>query len=478
MSLKSINKIETNRVEIEITVDAEKFKLAVDKAFRKNSVKMNVPGFRKGKAPRSFIEKLYGEGVFYEDAVNAVYPEEYENAVKEAKIEAVDRAEIEVVSVGKEGLTFKAKVTVKPEVEIGEYKGLTVSKKITDVSDKDIEDELKRLQDRNARTITVEDHVAQSGDITIIDFDGYVDEIAFDGGKAEKHELVLGSNSFIPGFEEQIVGHGTGEEFDVNVKFPDEYQAEELAGKDATFKIKLHEIKTKELPELDDEFAKDVSEFDTLDEFKVEIKNKKQEANNIKTENDLENSLIDIVIDCMKVEIPEIMVTRAIDNMVSDFDYRLQSQGMNLNSYIQYTGMDMVSFRESFRVQAEKQVKVRLALEKIAKLEDFDISEDEIENEYKKIAERYNVSIEKVKSSFDEDYISEDIKCNKSIDLIKNTAIIVDSKEKVTETSNDKIKSDDLNDSTDTVKSEVANLEENEPKPEKPKRVRKSTKKE
>jgi trigger factor len=482
MSLKSINKIETNKVEIEITVDAEKFKAAVDKAFKKNSVKMNVPGFRQGKAPRPFIEKLYGEGVFYEDAVNSIYPEEYEEAVKESGIEAIDRAEIEVVSVGKEGLVFKAKVTVKPEVEIGEYKGLVATKKITLVSDEEVMDELKRLQDRNSRVISIEDRVAQNEDITIIDFDGYVDGVAFKGGKAEKHELVLGSNSFIPGFEDQIIGHAIGDEFDVTVKFPDDYQAEELAGKDATFKTILHEIKTKELQELDDEFAKDVSEFDTLEDLKVSIKSKKFDANKTKAEDELENSLIDLVIDSMKVEIPEIMITRAVDNMVSDFDYRLQSQGMNLESYIQYTGMDMEAFRQNFHEQAVRQVKARLALEKIASLEDFEISEEEKENEYKKIAERYNVSVDKVKASFDDKYISEDIKCNKSIDLVKSTAVVAVVEEEAHAASTEANEPDVLNEnadsevSADSAETEEPVISETEQKPEKSKKARKSAK--
>jgi trigger factor len=474
MSLKSVNKIETNRVEIEITVDAQKFEAAVDKAFKKNSVKMNVPGFRKGKAPRSFVEKLYGESVFYEDAVNAIYPEEFKNAIKEAEIEVVDRAEIEVVSAGKEGLTFKAKVTVKPEVEIGEHKGLTATKKITVVSDEEVQNDIKKLQDRNARIIAVEDRVAQNGDITIMDFDGYVDGVAFNGGKAEKHELVLGSNSFIPGFEDKIIGHGIGEEFDVNVKFPVEYQAEELAGKNAIFKIKLHEIKIKELPELDDEFAKDVSEFDTLDEFKIDIKKRKQEANNKKSDDDLENLLVDLIINGMKAEIPEIMISHAVDNMVSDFDYRLQSQGMNQESYIKYTGSNMETFRENFHEQAERQVKARLALEKIAKLEKFEISEVEIENEYKKIAERYNVSIDKVKSSFDDKYISEDIECNKSIDLIKSTAIITETQDDAKEVSKDSYESLVTNEPNSSKES----ADDNENKDEKPKKARKSAKKE
>lgn len=468
MSLKNVNKIETNRVELEITVDADKFKVAVDKAFKKNSVKMNVPGFRKGKAPRSFVEKLYGEGVFYEDAINEIYPGEYEIALEESKIEAIDRAEIEVVSVGKEGFTFKAKVTVKPEVELGEYKGLTATKKIVTVSEEDIQNDLKRLQDRNSRLINIEDRAAVDGDITIIDFDGYVDGVAFEGGKSEKHELVLGSNSFIPGFEEQIVGHSIGEEFDVNVTFPEEYHAEALVGKNAVFKIKLHEIKIKELPELDIEFVKDVSEFDTLEEFKSDLSKHKQEANDKKSEDDFENSLIDIITDSMKVEIPEVMITRAVDNMVGDFEYRLQSQGMNLETYIQYTGMDMEAFRNNFNEQAERQVKARLALEKIGKIEDFEITAEEIEEEYKKIAERYNVDATKVKSSFDDKYITDDIKCNKALDLIKSSAVII------------KIQASDKNEGNldETVNSEVSNEADAADTDEKPKKARKSTKKE
>jgi trigger factor len=468
MSLKNVNKIETNKVELEITVDADKFKLAVDKAFKKNSVKMNVPGFRKGKAPRSFIEKIHGEGVFYEDAINELYPEEYEKALEESNIEAIDRAEIEVVSANKEGFTFKAKVTVKPEVELGEYKGLTASKKNIAVSEEDIQNDLKRLQDRNSRIISIEDRAAQNGDITIIDFDGYVDDIAFDGGKAEKHELVLGSNSFIPGFENQIIGHSIDEEFDVNVTFPEEYQVDTLANKSAVFKVKLHEIKIKELPELDNEFVKDVSEFDTLEEFKCDISKHKQELNDKKSEDDFETSLMDIITDSMKVEIPEVMITRAVDNMVGDFEYRLQSQGMNLKSYIEYTGMDMETFRKNFNEQAERQVKARLALEKIGKIEEFEITAEEIEEEYKKIAEHYNVSIEKVKLSFDDKYVTADIKCNKAIDLIRSSAIVIEIQPNDNEENN----------LEETVNSDVSIEADAATTIEKPKKAIKSAKKE
>ncbi|HEX2939075.1 MAG TPA: trigger factor, partial [Ruminiclostridium sp.] len=307
MGLNSSNKIETNKYELEISVDKDKFAEAVDKAFKANGKRINVPGFRKGKAPRSVVEKLYGEGVFYEDAVNSLYPEAYEAAVKEAGIEPVDRADIEVVKLDKDGFTFKAKVTVKPEVEVGDYKGLKAVKKVYTVTDGDVDHELFHVRERNARIISVEDRAAQKGDITVIDFEGFLDGVPFEGGKAEKHELELGSGSFIPGFEDQVVGHNVGDEFDINVTFPEKYQSEQLAGKPVVFKIKLHEIKARELPELDDEFAKDVSEFDTLDEYKADIKKHIQEAKDRKSTNDVDDALIDQIVEGMKAEIPEVM---------------------------------------------------------------------------------------------------------------------------------------------------------------------------
>lgn len=426
MSLKNSNKIENNKYELEISVDKDRFEDAVAKTFKKNAKRISVPGFRKGKAPRSMVERYYGEGVFYEDAVNMLYPDEYDAAVTEAGIEPVDRADIEVVSVGKEGLEFKATVTVKPDVEIGDYKGLTAVKKIYTVSDDEIAHELSHIQERNARIITAEDRCAQKGDTVVIDYDGSIDGVAFDGGKAENQDLELGSGSFIPGFEDQIEGHSVGDEFDVNVTFPEEYQAKELAGKAAVFKVKLHEIKVRELPELDDEFAKDVSEFDTLAEYKDDIRKNIQKTKDDKSSNDVDDSLIDQIIQSMKTEIPEVMFEHSIDSMVSDFDYRLQMQGLNIDTYLKYTGMEMAAFRKTFSEQAQRQVKIRLALEKIADIEKFEVTDEELEEEYKKLADHYKVKADKVKSAIKEDNIVKDIRVNKAVDLIRNEAVITE----------------------------------------------------
>jgi trigger factor len=424
MGLVNTNKIETNKIELEISVDAVSFAKAVDTAFKKNVHKMNVPGFRQGKAPRSIVEKLYGEGVFYEDAVNAAYPQAFEEAVVEAGIEPVDKAKIEVVTVGKEGLVFKAVVTVKPEVTIGEYKGLSVEKIVKNVSDEDINAEIEKLRQKNSRMISIEDRVTQNGDIAVFDFEGFVDETTFEGGKAEKHSLELGSGQFIPGFEDQIIGHSIGDEFDVNVTFPQEYNVPELAGKPAVFKIKLHEIKNKELPELDDEFAKDVSEFDTLGELKASTSKKLQEAIDKAATEKAENDLIDLVITDFSGEIPEVMIEHRIDQTVQDFDYRLQMQGMDLSKYLEYTNMDNVSFRKTFREQSEKQVKIRLALEKIVKFENIVPTQEEIYAEYENVSKKYNFEISKIKEHIpDSDFVM-DIAVNKAIDLVKETAKI------------------------------------------------------
>lgn len=426
MSLTSSNKVDAGKVELEITVDQDAFQKAVSDAFRKNAKRINVPGFRKGKAPRHIIEQYYGEGVFYEDAVNAVYPSAYEDAVKEAGIDPVDRADIEVVSVGKEGLKFKAKVTVKPEVEIGAYKGLNAVKKIYTVGEAEVDHEIGHIRERNARIITVEDRAAQKGDSAVIDYEGFLDGTPFEGGKDEKHELELGSGSFIPGFEEQVEGHKTGEEFDVNVTFPEQYHAKELAGKPVVFKVKLHEIKAHELPELDDEFAKDVSEFDTLEAYKEDVKKHLQESQDEKSKSDLEDALLDQVIGTLKAEIPEVMIENEIDHMVNDFDYRLQMQGLNVKTYLQYTGMEMAAFRSGFKESAEKQVKIRLALEKIAKLENLEASDEETEAEYKKDAERYNVDLAKIKDVLRKEDVVHDILMGKAIDLVKEQAVVTE----------------------------------------------------
>lgn len=426
MSLTNSNKVDTNQYELEIAVEKDKFQEAVQKAYKKNVTKINVPGFRKGKAPRSVVEKLYGEGIFFEDAINALYPAAYEEAVEAAGIEPVDRADIKVDKVDGDGFTFKATVTVKPEVEIGEYKGLKATKYIEKVTDEDIDKEIERVRERNARVITIEDRAAEQGDIANINFEGFLDGVAFEGGKAAGQDLELGSGQFIPGFEEQIVGHKTGEEFDVNVTFPEKYQAEQLAGKAVVFKVKLNEIKKRELPELDDEFAKDVSEFDTLDAYKEDVRKHLQEHKDEHAQSDVEDALLDVVVEGLKAEIPAVMFEHSIDTYVQDFDYRLQSQGLNLQTYLQYAGMEMEKFRQTFQEQAERQVKLRLALEKIAQLEDFSVTEEDIEAEYKRLAEEYKADVERIKAAIDQETTAKDLKINRAIDLVKDAAEVTE----------------------------------------------------
>jgi len=427
MSLKSSNKVETNRYQLEVEVSAEVFEKAIDQAYHKENKKIAIPGFRKGKAPRAFVEKYYGEQVFYEDAINAVYPDALDAAVNEAKLELVeDKIDFDLVSSGKEGLVFKATVTTKPEVEIEDYKGMKATKNLIKVTDEEIDAEIKKVQERNSRMITVEDRAAQDGDITVIDFDGSVDGVAFDGGKAENYSLTLGAGQFIPGFEEQIIGHKSGDEFDVNVKFPADYQAADLADKDAVFKIKLHEIKMKELPEVDDDFVKDVSDFDTLDKYKDDVKEKLTTAKEAAAKDEVENQLIDQLIEKMKAEIPQAMFDNKVNEDIREFGYRLQSQGLDMDTYLKYTGMDKDSIRQQFQPQAERQVKVRLALEKIAKLEEIVPTAEEIEEEFAKLAKSYEIDADKVKTFIPEDELVKDIVVEKAINLVRDTAVITE----------------------------------------------------
>ena len=424
MALKQANKVETNRVELEIEVGAEAFEQAVGAAYRKNIGKMNIPGFRKGKAPRAYVEKIYGEGVFYEDAINALYPSALDEAIVESGYEYVeDKVDLDVVSVGKEGLCFKAVITVKPEVEVTEYKGLKAAKKAVTVKETEIKEALEQMQDRNSRLVTVEDRAAQNGDTVVFDFDGYVDGVAFEGGKAENHSLVLGSGQFIPGFEDQIVGKKNGEEFDVDVTFPEEYHAAELAGKPAVFKCKLHEIKVKELPELNDDFAKDCSEFDTLEELKADTKEKIKQQKERAANEAFETELMELLIANLQGEIPEAMYENRVDESVRDFGYCLQSQGLNLDTYLQYTGMDMDAFRKGFREQAEKSVKLRLALEKIVKLENIEPTAEEIDAEFAKFAEQYKMEVEQIKSLVPQAELVKDLAVGKAMDLVKASAV-------------------------------------------------------
>lgn len=424
MSLKSTNKVETNKHEVVVEVDAKTFNDEVTKVYRREVKKINVPGYRKGKAPKALIEKMYGEGVFYDDAIQALYPEVLADAAEEAKLEVVALEDISVESVGKEGFVFKAVVIVKPEVEINDYEGITVTPKSTEVTDELVDAEINKVRERNSRLVTVEDRPAQDGDITVIDFEGFVDGVAFDGGKAENFNLTLGSGQFIPGFEEQIVGKNVDEEFSINVKFPEEYQAEELAGKDAEFKIKLHEIKVKELPEVDDEFVKDVSEKETLEEYKEEIKADLADKLVKESEADVENQIVEKLCDLLEADIPEAMYENKVNDMLREFDMRLRSQGLDMNTYLQYMGADVETIKESYRPQAETRVKLRLALEKIAEKQSFtDVTDEELEAEYVKLAEAYNMEAVQVKAAVSADDLKKDIAVEKAMDFVKESAI-------------------------------------------------------
>lgn len=425
MSLTAANKIETNKHELTVKVDAESFQKAIEKAYKKNIKSINVPGFRKGKAPLKMVEKMYGDGVFFEDAINDLYPDALADAIGEAKLEVVARPEVEVKSVSREeGFEFTAICVTKPEINITDYKGIETEKTVKAITDEDVAARLSAMQDRNSRLVTVEGRAAEMGDTVDFDFDGYVEDKQFDGGKAENFSLKLGSGQFIPGFEEQMVGKNVGEEFDVTVTFPEDYHAEELAGKPAVFKCKIHGIQMQEKPVLDDEFAKDVSEFDTLDELKADIRKKMEEQAEKDAEQDVENKLIDKVIEKIEGEIPTEMYEARIDEKIRDFDYRLQSQGMNLETYLQYTGMPAESFRQTFEEQAKKEVQIRLALEKIVELENIEVSDDDLENEFNKIAEAYKMEIEKVKEFIPQDELKKDVAVNKAVDMIKETAKI------------------------------------------------------
>lgn len=444
MSLTASNKIDTNRVELEIAVSEKDFQDALVQAYRKNVKKITLPGFRKGKAPKAMIEKMYGKDFFYEDAINLLYPKAYEAAVEEAAIEPVDRAEVgdlKIVGDG-QGFTFKATVTVKPEVEVKDYKGIKAEKSIDTIMAADVNAELEKMRDRNGRLVSTE-RAAKMGDTATIDFEGFREGVAFEGGKGENFPLVLGSGQFIPGFEEQIVGKKPGEEFDIDVTFPEQYHSQELAGKAAVFHITLRSLQEKELPALDDEFAKDVSEFDTLADLKKDIKEKLQKAADQKAQTNMENDLITAVIEKMTGEIPDCMIENKVTEQVNDFSYRLQSQGLNLPTYLQYTGMDENAFRETFRASAERQVKIRLALEKIAQLEKLEANDEEVEAEYAKLAKNYGIEVERVKSFLPAAEVRRDVAVNKAIDLVRDSAQVTEKKVKKAAAKSKKAKEDE-----------------------------------
>lgn len=425
MSLKNATKLENGRVELEIEVDAATFAAAVNAAYKKDVKKISVPGFRKGKAPRAMIEKMYGAGVFYETAMNDIYPIALDEAIKESGYEYVeDKINLDVVSVGPEGLVFKAVITVKPEVKMRGHKSLKITRPAVVVTDEDIDAELTRLQERNARMVSVEDRGAEMGDTVTFDFEGFVDDVAFEGGKAENHALVLGSGQFIPGFEEQLVGATVGAELDVNVTFPEEYHAADLAGKPAVFKCKVHKIEKKELPEIDDDLIKDCTDFDTVDEFKADAKKRLEDQRNAAADKEVDDKIAEALIKLVKADIPEAMIENAINDRIQDFSYRLQSQGLSLELYLQYCGMDAAAFRESFREQAEKQVKLRLALEYVVKADKITVSDEELEAEYAKFAEQYGVSVEQVKAAIPATELAKDVAVEKAMKLIRSKATI------------------------------------------------------
>ena len=424
MSLKNTTKVETNLYEIEFDVDKATFEAAIEKVYRKEVKNINIPGFRKGKAPRSIIESRYGKGVFYEDAINEIIPDAYEAAIKEANLAVVSRPEFDIVTIDDNGVVLKAKFYVKPEVSVKDYKGIKVEKDVKAVTDDDVNAEIEAVRSRNSRVVDVEGRAVENGDIAVIDFDGYVDGVAFEGGKSENYNLTIGSGSFIPGFEEQIIGHNAGDEFDVNVTFPTEYHAAELAGKEAVFKIVLHSIKFNELPALDDEFAKDVSEFDTLDEYKADVKAKIEARNEKEAENSVEAQLIDALVANMEAEIPAPMFEAETENFVRDYDSRLRMQGLDLNTYFKYTGLTLETLREQFKPMAERQVKTRLALEKIVELEAIDATDDEVSAEFENLAKAYNMSADEVKKFVEAEAVKADLCVKKAVDLVKANAEI------------------------------------------------------
>lgn len=424
MALKSSNKIDTNTYEIEVTVTPEVFTEACKSAYIKQRKSIQIPGFRKGKATQGMIEKVYGEAAFYEEALEIVYPEAVTAAISEAELRTVDQPyDLEVPVMSKsEGVEMKMKVTVYPEVKLGEYKGLKAAMLPTEATEEDVDKELENMRDRNSRLVSVEDRAAETGDTVELDFDGSVDGVPFEGGKGENYPLELGSGSFVPGFEDQVAGHKIGEEFDVNVTFPEEYTPE-LAGKDAVFKCKINEIKTKEMPELDDEFVKDVSEFDTLDELKSDIKKQITEKKEADAKKDLENQLIEQVVENMECEIPECMFESRTDEMIQDYSYRLQMQGIDLNTYLSYLGQDMDTFKKSFREGAENQVKASVALEAVVDAEKIEASDEEIEAEIAKLAEQYQMEADQIKNAVSSEQLASDIKTRKALELIVDSAI-------------------------------------------------------
>ena len=428
MALKNSKQLETNLYELEITIDGTTFKAACEKAYKKAVKNITIPGFRKGKAPRAIIEKMYGKGVFYEDAINDCLPEAYEAAEKEFGMEVVGRPEFDISDINDETgeAVLTAKVYTKPEMKIDGYKGVTATRTVKAVTDADIDAELDRVRARNSRMIEITDRAAALEDTVNIDYSGSVDGVKFDGGTAEGQSLTLGSGQFIPGFEDQIVGHVIGDEFDVNVTFPEEYHAEDLAGKAAVFAVKLNGIQFNEKPELNDDFAKDASTFDTLDEYKADIKAKMEEHNKKDADVAVDSQLMEAIVEKLEGEIPPVMIDMECENMIRDFDTRLRMQGMDLKTYFQYTGLNLDAMREQSRPQAETQVKTRLALETIAANEKIEATDEEIEAEFKRLSEAYGMEVEAIKAQIVAEDLGKDLKVQKAVDFIRENAVITD----------------------------------------------------
>lgn len=426
MSLKSSNKVETNRVQLEVSVDGDSFQKAINNVYKKQVKNINIPGFRKGKAPRSVVEKMYGKEVFYEDAMQDIYPKALQDAADEAELRVInDKIDLEVTEVSEDGFSFKATVTVYPEVTVDGYKGIEIEPVSAEVTEDKINEEIDKARQRASSVATVEDRPAQDGDITVIDFEGFKDGEPFEGGKAENYSLTLGSGSFIPGFEEQVAGHSTDEEFTINVTFPEDYQVDELAGAPVEFKIKLHEIKTRILPEFDDEFVKDVSEnASTVEEYKEEVSKELAETLSKERENDIENKLVDALVEKVEGEIPDAMYDNKITDMMREFEMRLNSQGLDMQTYMQYLNLSEDAMREQYKEEAVKRVKIRLALEKIAELENIAADDEALEAEYTKLAEMYKMESDKVKSLIPSQELAKDVKVGKAMDFVKENAVI------------------------------------------------------
>lgn len=426
MSLQ-VENLEKNMAKLTIEVSPEEFDKAMDKAYHKNKNRINVQGFRKGKAPRAMIEKMYGAGIFYEDAANIIIPDAYEKAAQESGLEIVSQPSIDVVQIEKgSSFIFTAEVAVKPEVALGEYKGVEVEKKSAEITEEEINSELDRVREQNARTITVEDRPAKEKDTAVIDFEGFVDGVAFEGGKGEDHPLVLGSHAFIEGFEEQLIGKSTGEEVEVNVTFPENYQAQELAGKPALFKVKMKEIKAKELPELDDDFAQDVSDFETMSEYREDVKKNLQERKENQLKNEKEEAVVEKIVENASMDIPEPMIDSEVRQMADDFSRRIQSQGLTLEQYFQFTGLDAKKLIEQMKPQALKRIQSRLVLEAVVKAENITASEEDIEKEIQDMASMYKMEADKVKEMLGEkgkEQIALDMAVKKAVEFVVDAAV-------------------------------------------------------